>query len=197
MKRSKFLAAALMLALALGCLTACKDDDTAKADFSGYKKVAELATIECEYHNVAEYNDSGAKLPFNISVGYKKAWFEYDGTVQLGLDVSKVVVSEPNADNEVTITIPQAKVIGDPQPDESSFSDVYVESGALTTVGIEDKTAAYETAVEKMRESASSDESLLSMAEDRAKTLLESYVKKIGDLNGETYSVVWNELDES
>jgi sorbitol-specific phosphotransferase system component IIBC len=193
--------AALVLALLSATAGGCAAGGTGgtggggKVDLSECKQVVELATLECTYHNVAELVDDGTDGIFGIKIGYKKAWFEYSGTVKLGLDASRVEVGQPDADNTVTITIPKAQVIGEPNPDESSFSDVYVETSFLTTVSIEDKTAAYETAQKSMKEAVENDEALLQAAGQRAKTILESYVTRVGSLSGKTLSVKWNEAE--
>lgn len=62
------LAAALSISTLSGC---AKSSET--PDFSGYTEIAELATVECTFHNVAEVYNDGTNMLFGINVGYKKA----------------------------------------------------------------------------------------------------------------------------
>lgn len=185
---------ALVAALSLTGLSGCAEKDE-EPDFSGYTKIAELATVECRFHNVAEIYNDGTNMLFGINVGYKKAWFEYDGTVQLGVDVSKVDVSKPDENNVVTITVPNAQVLGQPQADESTFSDIYSDTGLLTPITTVDQSAALEEAQNEMIKSAEGNSALMSNARERAKTLLSQYVTKIGDRTGKKYEVQFKDAE--
>ena len=141
------------------------------------------------YHNVAEIYNDGTNMLFGINVGYKKAWFEYDGTMQLGVDVSKVRIEGPDENNVVTIVIPQAQVLGVPDADESTFSDVYSDTGLLTSITSVDQAEAYAAAQDKMRESAEGNEMLIREARDRAEMLLRQYVEGVGKKLGAEYEI--------
>ena len=179
---------ALVAALSLTGLSGCAKKDE-EPDFSGYTKIAELATVECRFHNVAEIYNDGTNMLFGINVGYKKAWFEYDGTVQLGVDVSKVDVSKPDENNVVTITLPNAQVLGQPQADESTFSDIYSDTGLLTPITTVDQSQ------NEMVKSAEGNSALMSSARERAKTLLSRYVTGIGERMGEKYEVQFKDAE--
>ena len=179
MNRKRFVCLALAGVLAFAGLVGCGKEEE-PPDFSGYSKIAELATIKCVYHNVAEIYNDGTNMLFGINVGYKKAWFEYDGTMQLGVDVSKVRIEGPDENNVVTIVIPQAQVLGVPDADESTFSDVYSDTGLLTSITSVDQAEAYAAAQDKMRESAEGNEMLMREARDRAEMLLRQYVEGVG-----------------
>jgi hypothetical protein len=194
MKRNKLICAALALMLCISCLAGCgqQTETEAAPDFSGYEKVVELSTLKCSYHNVAVIENAGdSKLFGLVNLNYKKAWFEYDGTVKLGIDVNKVSVGQPDANGVVTVTIPQAEVLGQADVDESTFSDVYSDKGLLAKVTTLDQKEAYETAQASMLESAQKNQDLLNKARDRAKTILEQYIKGVGEANGKSYSVKW------
>lgn len=187
MRRSKrvcLVVAALFIVFGLmGCV------EKARPDFSGYEKVAELATLECTFHNVAEIYNDGTDILFGINVGYKKAWFEYDGKVQLGIDVSKVKIDGPDANNVVTISIPDVHVLGIPDADESTFSDIYKDTGVLTQIETVDQDMALREAQAEMREAAESNPELISQARKRAETLLGQYVMTVGRAHGQNYEI--------
>ena len=135
-------------------------------DFSGYKRIAELVTIDCTYHNVAEVFNDGTDMLLGINLDYKKAWFEYDGKVQLGIDVSKVRINGPDENNVVVITVPKAQVLGTPEADEKTFSDVYSETGILTSITAVDQTEAYKKAQDEMKKEAEENDVILERAKE-------------------------------
>ena len=193
-RRTSLLALAITITVIsslFGCSQLAKD----KPNFSGYRDVAELATLECYYHNVAEiYNPGKTFGPFHT--GEKKAWFEYRGSVTIGIDVSRVVISEPDKDGVVTISLPQAEIMGMPDVDETSFSDMYADTGFLASITAEEQTAALAAAQNAMLEQAENDESLRNQATERAKILLEEYVIHVGEALGQTYTVRFEMLPE-
>ncbi len=185
-----------MLALALAttpALVGCQAEAVkASPNFSGYESIAELSTIECYYHNVAKFSqDADSGLFGFMNHGYKKAWFEYSGVVRMGIDAYKVSISQPDENNVVTISIPYARLIGDPDVDESSITEPLVETGWWTELTAEDKLAMFAEAQQKMREAAESDDALLAQARTRAKDILEQYVKNVGQQLGEEYTVTF------
>lgn len=187
MKPSKLICALLVASAATISLTGCAKEK--EPDFSGYQRIAELATLECTFHNVAEIYNDGTDILFGINIGYEKAWFEYDGKVQLGIDVSKVEIDGPDANNVVTITIPEAQVLGIPDADETTFSDIYQDTGLLTRIDTVDQQEAFQTAQAEMKSAAEGNPELMSQARNRAKTLLEQYVCNIGKIRNQDYKV--------
>ncbi len=170
-------------------MTGCREKESNTPDFSGYTKIAELATKECNYHNVAEIHNDGTDILFGINVGYKKAWFEYDCKVTLGIDVSKVKIEGPDQNNVVTIYIPEAQVIGLPVVDENTFSDIYKDTGLLTGIETSVQSKAYEIAQEEMKRSIEPDTDLMNQAKEQAKTPLGGYVQRIGASMNQNYEI--------
>lgn len=158
-------------------------------DLSGYRRIAELATLDCTYHNVAEIYNDGTDIIFGINVGYKKVWFEYDGKIKVGVDASKVKVSGPDSSGVVTIAIPDAEVLGLPDVDVASFSDLYYDKGLLTSITTDEQAEALKAAQDNMVQSVESNTQIMTRSKDRAKELLEQYVKNVGEAIGKTYEV--------
>ena len=187
MRQSKQLFVAVVALFIVLGLSGC--DKQEQPDFSGYKKIADLATIDCTFHNVAEIYNDGTDIIFGINVGYKKAWFEYDGSVELGVDVSQVRIEGPDASNVVTVFVPEAQVLGIPQIDETSFSDVYADTGLLTKIETMDQSLALQTAQSEMVSAVENSPELLERARKRAETLLAQYVTTGGSAIGQEYEV--------
>lgn len=199
MKRRKG-TACVAFALAISCffgLSGCQGESGESFDPSEYRKVAELATLECYYHNVVEMKNDGKDYLFGlVNVGYKKAWFEYRGTVRMGVDVEKVEIAEPTKDGTVVVTIPPAQVIGIPDVDESSFSDVWYDKRFLTEeFTLADKTSAHQEAQSAMKNEMNGDQELLNQAHERARVLLERYVMNLAEAKGEVWKVEFVEAD--
>ena len=111
-----------------------------------------------------------------LGKGYKKIWTEYSGIVELGIDVSKVSVEKPTADGVVKVTIPDAEILS-VDLDEDSMSELA-------------------EAQNHMEETANENGNLLNQAKERAKSLIEGYVKNVGEQIGKEYTVEWVEFSE-
>lgn len=165
-----------------------------KLETSQMQAVCELATLECYYHNTAKFDSEKQVLFWNTS---KRLWIEYSGIVKVGIDLSKFDMSLDG--NVVTIAIPDAKVLGCEVDDASLSEDTfYSETKGLGSgkVGADDQTKAFQAAQEGMLAAVQEDESLLLQAKVRAQTLLENYVKNIGDAIGIDYEIRWETVEE-
>lgn len=187
MRKIKFgVAFALVLALGIFGLSGCSAQEEKSADFSGVQSVAELATLKCYYHNVAKAEEEGNFLNW----GYKKVWTEYDGIVEVGVDVSQVTIGEPDSDGKVQVHVPDAQVL-DVNVDKDSITAPLVDAGFLTNVTTEEKTAAFAQAQKTMEEAAMQNSAILSQSRERAKQVIEGYVKNVGAEMGKDYTVEW------
>lgn len=181
--------------LAVFVATGCAKKDVAP-DFSGIKDVAELSALECYYHNVVKYHRDADGWLFGIgNIGEKNMWFEYDGIVQMGVNMDQVQISEPDLNGVVTITIPPVEILGHPDIDTASMTDPIVANGWFTSLSAEDKSQALSDAQANLLETASNDDRSKLQAKERAKSLLEQYVKNVGEAIGKTYTVKWQEAE--
>lgn len=188
----KSIASATCFATLLFCLSGCVSDKAKPApSFSNAGYICELSTLEVYYHNVARAEQQ-ANGPFAwfFENGYKQIWFEYCGVVEMGVDVSQVSISGPDQSNVVSIALPQAEVL-DVNVDEKSISEPVIETGFMTDFTTEEKTEILGNAQSEMRAAADQDDTLKSQARERAKSMLESYVKNVGRLMGEEYTIRW------
>lgn len=184
----------LLVGTVVFCLTGCgKEIQT--ADFSGVTSVCELATLKCYYHNVAkaETEASGIFAKW-LKTGYKKIWTEYSGIIEYGIDISQVTVSEPDKNCVVTVTMPDAQVLN-VDVDEESLGTPLTDTGFLTSVTTEEKTTTLAGAQEAMEQQAKENTEMLSQAKARAKTLIEKYIKNVGESIGEEYTVEWKDAE--
>lgn len=184
----------LLVGTVVLCLTGC-GKETQTADFSGVTLVCELATLKCYYHNVAkaETEASGIFAKW-LKTGYKKIWTEYSGIIEYGIDISQVTVSEPDKNGVVTVTMPDAQVLN-VDVDEDSLGTPLTDTGFLTSVTTEEKTTTLAGAQEAMEQQAKENTEMLSQAKARAKTLIEEYIKNVGESIGEEYTVEWKDAE--
>lgn len=184
----------LLVGTVVLCLTGC-GKETQTADFSGVTSVCELATLKCYYHNVAkaETEASGIFAKW-LKTGYKKIWTEYSGIIEYGIDISQVTVSEPDKNGVVTVTMPDAQVLN-VDVDEDSLGTPLTDTGFLTSVTTEEKTTTLAGAQEAMAQQAKENTEMLSQAKARAKTLIEEYIKNVGESIGEEYTVEWKDAE--
>lgn len=158
---------------------------------SNIKRICELATLECYYHNVSNWTQD-AYGPFAFTgYGEKKLWIEYDGMVRVGIKAGEIHFSEPDKDNVITVTIPTATILSK-DLDENSISEISSDRTVLfftDAVNTEDRRKALAAAQEDMEESASRNETILAEAQDRAKKIIERNIIAAGEAAGIHYKV--------
>ena len=155
------------------------------------RRICELATLECYYHNTTEWKYNG-----NMLDPSKRLWMEYDGLVRVGINGEQVDVSGPDDNNVVTVTIPKA-VILEKDLDESTLASVEAGSRYMGFLPIyseitsEDRQKALAEAQNKMEEKTSQNHKILAEAQERAKKIIQNSIIKIGEMEGKKYTVVF------
>lgn len=189
---NKVFGVAICFCLSTVVLAGCSSQQNQQPNFSGVKEVAKLSTLECYYHNVAKFHKDADGWLFGwVDIGEKNMWFEYDGIVQMGIDVEKVSISSPDANGVVAITIPEVEILGHPDIDPESMTDPIEINGLLTTISADEKTQILKDAQSNLVETAKNDTVAKAQATERAKNLLEQYVKNASKAIGRSYTVKW------
>lgn len=194
----KRIIAALLAILFSLSLSSCGQSDEAKQtdvepEVSQMKAICELAVMDCYYHNVAKFKEEDAE-GFLFWTKDKHFWIEYSGVVSLGVDVS-LVTMEVSGD-QVTITLPKAKVLSCKVDSTTLTEDSFIVADNSAKIDAEDEVAAFEAAQSDLEETASQDSVLLANAQQRAQSLLEDYIKNVGKMVGKEYTIQWVYLDE-
>ena len=160
-------------------------------EISEMREIAELATVDCYFHNVAksdrELNPEWYEFWEKKNMRF---WVEYEGIVTIGIDVSKLRV-EVSDDNVVTITLPEAVVLDAIVNENSLTGDSFYFDPKAKKPSPEEQTEAFRQAQNEMKETAEKNQALLANARANAKELLKNYVKSIGDAVGVEYTIVW------
>lgn len=192
LKKSISVCLAIVIVLSFIFLLIPRSEKTeVQSDYSSIKQICELATLEGYYHDVVEYKqEAGAFSLFNH--GYKKFWLEYEGIVRVGIDSSELVIGEANDEGVVEVAMPHAKVL-DIDVNIDSMKEPVTETGAFTSITIEDKAEAFAKTQSEMRTNAENDQWLLSQARSNAMDIIEQYIINFGHISGHEYTVKWKE----
>lgn len=189
MKKSVFVLLTAGLLVLSGC-SAPEEPSTLKPDAAQMQAICELSVMECYYHNVAKFYDEDVER-FLFWTKDKEFWIEYSGIVRLGIDVNEVTIAV-NEDT-VTVTLPDAKVLGCEVDSKSLNKDSYIIAEGSAKVTADDQTKAFAAAQANMEKSAATDDALLSMARSRTQQLLEEYIRNVSEVSGHTYTITWQD----
>lgn len=172
-------------------LSACDNkNETLSENIKKLELTGNLVTYEAYFHNVLETT----KDSDSIFKKDRKLFAEYTGTIKLGIDLSKVKIDVQG--NTINVLIPKAKIIGEPNVDESDFKkEKFIESedGFLIKNPItgDDISKAFDDAQSEMKKSAESDEQLLSTAQTRAKIIIEESINQFAGISSKDYTINW------
>lgn len=188
----------LTLSFVMFNLFGCQKDISAvkkDLELKEMRSIAELATVECYYHNVAKSDEPTNKSFFEF---WKKNnirfWVEYDGIVQIGIDATKLQVSVDGS--QVKISLPTAHVLNAKvNPDSLSKNSFYYDPNSEKPNEASEREA-FNQAQQNMKLAAESNTALLSNARENAKELLENYVNTIGEATGIKYNIEWIYLED-
>lgn len=186
-KVSKFIVILSMIIM----LSACDNkNETLSENIKKLELTGNLVTYEAYFHNVLETT----KDSNSIFKKDRKLFAEYTGTIKLGIDLSKVKIDVQG--NTINVLIPKAKIIGEPNVDESDFKkEKFIESedGFLIKNPItgDDISKAFDDAQSEMKKSAESDEQLLSTAQTRAKIIIEESINQFAGISSKDYTINW------
>ena len=188
----KYLSVILIIMMCFSSMSCAKEIKNIALETSQMKSICELAVMECYYHNVAKYKEENAT---GILWWEKDRhfWMEYAGVVTIGVDTSLMNIEVK--DENVTITIPPAKVLGCKVDETTLTEDSFIVAKNSAKVEAEHQTEAFKSAKDKLESEAKSNFTLLAAAQQRVQKLLEDYVTNIGNSVGKTYKIKWIYLE--
>ena len=188
----KYLSVILIIIMCFSSVSCAKEIKNIAPETSQMKSICELAVMECYYHNVAKYKEENA----TGMLWWEKDrhfWMEYAGIVAIGVDTSLMNIEVE--DENVTITIPPAKVLGCKVDETTLTEDSFIVAKNSAKVEAEHQTEAFKSAKDKLESEAKSNFTLLAAAQQRVQKLLEDYVTNIGNSVGKTYKIKWIYLE--
>lgn len=166
-------------------------------DMSQIIAICKLATLECVYHNVAKsVKEKGTGLS---SFGKKdrKYWIEYSGVVKLGVDMSKGSINVSNG--QIIVEMPDAEILSIKEYPESEQDPIMSEDNKFfqkNPIQSDEMSQSIKDAQANVREQIENNSSLLVDAKERAKKLIENYIKQVEDAIGATYIIKWVDIED-
>jgi hypothetical protein len=129
-----------------------------------------------------------------VQVGYKKAWFEYSGYVDMGVDVTQVDISKPDENNVVRVKLPTVEIF-DLNIDANTMQMKSYEGGVFQKITFEEIDGARNAAQQKMKEQVEKDRVIPAQAKEHARALIESYIVNVGESTGQEFTVEFVDSD--
>ena len=157
------------------------------------KAICQLAVLECEYHNLAKFEQKDASK-FLWMTKDKRFWVEYSATTVLGIDVNQVSMELQG--DVVSITLPKAQVLDCKVNGDSLSKDSYIVDKASAPVTAEDEVYAFQEAQASLRQDVEADQNMLNLAQTRAEELLRNYVNSLAKATGTEYQVEFHYIEE-
>lgn len=158
------------------------------------KTICQLAVLECEYHNLAKYQDGQKVERFLWMTKGKRFWVEYSATAVLGINADQVSMELQG--DVVSITLPRAQVLDCKVNGDSLSKDSYIVDKASAPVTAEDEVYAFQEAQASLRQDVEADQNMLNLAQTRAEELLRNYVNSLAKATGTEYQVEFHYIEE-
>ena len=169
--------------IAVFALPSCStNDDGHLVTASSLKKivnVSDLSTFESVYNGIAKVkNSKSKKIDYYVS---------YEAKVKAGIDFSEVKIDVNNEKKVITVTLPNVK-IEDPEVDIKSLDYMFINEDANTNFV---SAQAYKECKKDAEKESLSASSILELAEQNAKNVIEALIKPFADQLDEDYDLVF------
>lgn len=158
------------------------------------KTICQLAVLECEYHNLAKFEQKDASK-FLWMIKDKRFWVEYSATAVLGINADQVSMELQG--DVVNITLPKAQVLHCKVNGDSLSPDSYIVDKASAPVTAEDEVYAFQEAQDGLQKTVEADNNMMNLAQKRAEELLRNYVNSLAKATGTEYQVEFHYIEEN
>lgn len=158
------------------------------------KAICQLAVLECEYHNLAKYQDGQKVERFLWMTKGKRFWVEYSATAVLGINADQVSMKLQG--DVVSITLPRARVLNCSVNGDSLSPDSYIVDKDSAPVTAEDEVRAFKDAQDSLQQTVEADGDMLDLAQTRVEDLLRNYVNSLAKATGTEYQVEFHYIEE-
>lgn len=157
------------------------------------KTICQLAVLECEYHNLAKFEQKDASK-FLWMTKDKRFWVEYSATAVLGIDADQVSMELQG--DVVSTTLPRARVLNCKVNGDSLSKDSYIVDKDSAPVTAEDEVAAFQEAQDGLQKTVEADNNMMNLAQTRVEDLLRNYVNSLAKATGTKYQVEFHYIEE-
>lgn len=159
------------------------------------KAICQLAVLECDYHNLAKYQDGQKVERFLWMTKGKRFWVEYSATAVLGINADQVSMKLQG--DVVSITLPRARVLNCKVNGDSLSKDSYIVDKDSAPVTAQDEVAAFRDAQDGLQKTVEADNNMMNLAQKRAEELLRNYVNSLAKATGTEYQVKFHYIEEN
>lgn len=178
----KILKTTSVLLLVIAICSSCKTNYTTKKEFnfSELKELANLATVECGFNNIATVSKEGSFLWIDTS---RKAFIEYTGVAKLGIDFDELQYDKDSN----TILIPKAKVLSvydDTNSYEYIASDESIFIWLKNEIDSESIRTAITESLDSMKNSLENNKVMLRKAQGLARIQIEDLIENLYTMDG-------------
>ena len=195
MKKQSVAAACVMALLLLTTACGKAEEPVLPVPQEGQvKAICQLAVLECEYHNLAKYQDGQKVERFLWMTKGKRFWVEYSATAVLGIDADQVSMGLQG--DVVSITLPRARVLNCKVNGDSLSKDSYIVDKASAPVTAEDEVYAFQEAQDGLQKTVEADNNMMNLAQTRVEELLRNYVNSLAKATGTEYRVEFHYIEE-
>ena len=178
----------------IASMTSCSNSkNNEQPDVKQIENIFQLATVECYFNNLATIDLPKGKGLTHLFEVDRKWWLEYEGTVKIGIDAEKVSIK--TKENKITITMPHATILYEEYAKEGkpiTNKDSWVNKNKITD---KQQQNAIKDAQDKMVKNMEANKTLMERAEERAKLLIENYIKTIVTADGSKYEIEWQYIE--
>ena len=157
------------------------------------KTICQLAVLECEYHNLAKFEQKDASKVLWM-IKDKRFWVEYSATAVLGINADQVSMELQG--DVVNITLPKAQVLHCKVNGDSLSKDSYIVDKASAPVTAQDEVYAFQEAQDGLQKTVEADNNMMNLAQKRAEELLRNYVNSLAKATGTEYQVEFHYIEE-
>lgn len=171
------------------------DNTSAKIEQAQIRNICELATLKCTYHNIAKSTKPAGEGLLDFGKKERKFWIDYQGTVEISFDVSKMDMEQDGADIRITLPEPTltCSIVEGSWNSDSYITEPDNKFFQKNPITADDQTQAISNAQEDMKEQVRNDSSLVKTAQGQAEDLIRNYIGQIGALTGTEYKVTFTE----
>jgi hypothetical protein len=169
------------------------EEATAEVDISLIKSeienIGELATVEYLYTDAGKFEDPaelfGHDLPFSFTTKHFIA--KWDGVIKAGINLSDVTVEVNKFAKEITIHLPDAKILSH-EIDQDSIETLDQKNGLFNPIEIED-VRTFDAVSKEAMEARVIENGLLDKAFENAKNIIQKLIltEKLKDMG---YSII-------
>ena len=157
------------------------------------KAICQLAVLECEYHNLAKFEQKDASK-FLWMIKDKRFWVEYSATAVLGINADQVSMELQG--DVVNITLPKAQVLDCKVNGDSLSKDSYIVDKDSAPVTAQDEVYAFQEAQDGLQKTVEADNNMMNLAQTRVEDLLRNYVNSLAKATGTEYQVEFHYIEE-